>query len=112
MLLPRAAGSGPETPAEPRRRFPGAATAVALPMACSAPVNARLGPRSRRWMARVLHARRHRCYPALRSREPAVADVRPNGAIRIDTEAPSACAHFTSVLTPRFFTRPDSSFAT
>ena len=52
------------------------------------------------------------CYPALRRREPAVGEERLSGAIRIDTEAPSACAHFTSVFTPRFFTRPDSSFAT
>jgi hypothetical protein len=53
-----------------------------------------------------------RAYPALRRRKPAVAAGRLAGNILIETEPPSARAHFTSVLTPRFFTRPDSSFAT
>ncbi len=34
------------------------------------------------------------------------------GSMRIVTDPPRARAHFTSVFTPRFLTRPDSSFAT
>ena len=57
------------------------------------------------------HLRQPVFHPTFRSR-PGEA-IRPlTGSIRIESDAPKARAHFTSVLTPRFFTRPDSSFAT